>query len=88
MITNWSEVEGGSEPLVRNALERLAGAGDEIAVDFLEVYRIDAGTLRAMEELAAKAQEGSRRVVLRGVRVDVYKALKLAALAGRFSFAD
>jgi len=36
--------------------------------------------------LAARAQEKSVRLVLRGVKVNVYKVLKLVKLAPRFSF--
>ena len=39
-----------------------------------------------METLADSADEKAVKVVLRGVNIDIYKVLKLAKLASRFSF--
>jgi len=71
---------------LEEAIERLDGADGELVLDFSSVRRIEPGTLRGMEELASKAQEKGIRVVLAGMSVDVYKVLKLAKLASRFSF--
>ena len=86
--TNWSEVDGGANTLVQAALERLPGAGAELTLDFSGVRRVDPGVLRRLEELAEKAREVSVRVVLHGVTAEVYKALKLAAVATQFSFVN
>ena len=68
------------------AAEKMDRTQGEAVLDFSSVLRIDAGALRAMEELARAADEKTVKVVLRGVNVDVYKVLKLARLTRRFSF--
>ena len=73
-------------PGLQEALERLDSAGGELVLDFSAVERVGPAALRAMEQLAARAQEKSVRLVLRGVNVNVYKVLKLVKLAPRFSF--
>lgn len=65
---------------------KLDGADGEVILDFSSVRRIDAKALRAMEELAASAEDKGVRLVLRGASVDVYRVLKLMKLAPRFSF--
>jgi len=50
------------------------------------VRRIDPATVNAMAELAGIADGKGIRLVLRGVNIDVYRVLKLAKLAPRFSF--
>lgn len=71
---------------LQEASRKLDSAEGEIVLDFSSVRRIDAGALHAMEELAHMADEGSVKVVLRGINVDVYKVLKLVKLTRRFSF--
>jgi anti-anti-sigma regulatory factor len=66
--------------------EKLDGAGGEVMLDFSSVRRMDPSALKAMEELAGSADDKAVKVVLRGVSVNVYKVLKLARLAPRFSF--
>jgi len=73
-------------PGLHEALERLDSVDGEMVLDFTAVERVSPAALRAMEQLAAKAQEKSVRLVLRGVHVHVYKVLKLVRLAPRFSF--
>ena len=68
------------------AREKLDGSQEETVLDFSSVARIDPGAVRAMEELAAHAEQRTIRVGLRGVNVHIYKVLKLAELAPRFSF--
>jgi len=60
--------------------------GDELRVEFSRVTRIDPCVVRGLEALAQSAEEKAAKVTLRGVNVEVYKALKLARLASRFSF--
>ena len=60
---------------------------DQTTLDFSSVLRITPRDLRAMEELADRAENESVKVVLCGVNVDIYKVLKLVKLAARFSFA-
>ena len=72
--------------LIQEALERVTGAEHELVLDFSAVRRIDTAALAALQQLAAQARERSVTVALRGVDVDVYKVLKLLAVAGQFSF--
>jgi len=70
------------------AAQELDGTLQELALDFSAVRRIDSRSLRALEELARKAEEKKIKVVLRGVNVDLYKTFKLIKLASRFSFVN
>ena len=71
---------------LQQAGEKLDSANGEVVVDFSSVGRIDPAALSAMEELAGIADGRGVKLALRGVNVDVYKVLKLAKLAPRFSF--
>jgi anti-anti-sigma regulatory factor len=73
-------------PFLQEAGQRLDSAKGEAVLDFSSVYRIDSSALRAMEEFVSLANDKSVKVVLGGVSVGVYKVLKLAKLASRFSF--
>ncbi len=67
------------------ARENLNSTESEVTLDFSGVRRIDPKGLGAMEDIAAAADAKSVKIVLRGVNVDVYKVLKLARLAPRFT---
>ena len=67
------------------AMEKLAG-GAEMVLDLSSVPRVTTGSMMAMEKLAAAADEKAARIALRGVNIDVYRALKVGRLAPRFSF--
>ena len=69
------------------AVHELDSSETELVLDFSGVHRIEPRALRAMEELASLADEKSATVALRDVNVEVYKVLKIAQLASRFSFA-
>lgn len=71
---------------LQDASRKLDSTESETVLDFSSVGRIDASGLRAIEELARVAEEKAVKVVLRGVKVDVYKTLKLMKLTRRFSF--
>ena len=71
---------------LRQAGEKLDAANGQLIVDFSSVRRIDPAALAAMEEFAGIADGKGVKLALRGVSVEVYKVLKLAKLAGRFSF--
>lgn len=68
------------------ARRKLNNSEGDLLLDFSAVRRIDPSGLRALEELTTAADEKHVKVTLRGVNVDVYKVLKLARLATRFSF--
>jgi anti-anti-sigma regulatory factor len=71
---------------LQEAIAQLDHAGGEVVLDFSSVQRIDPSALEAMENLAGMAEGKARRLVLQDVNVAVYKVLKLAKLASRFSF--
>ena len=71
---------------LQQAGEQLDTANGQVVLDFSAVGRIDPAALAAMEELAGVADGKGVRLALRGVNIDVYKVLKLARLAPRFSF--
>jgi len=73
---------------LEGAAQTLDGTVQELALDFSAVQRIDSRGLRALEELAHKAEDKKIKVVLRGVNVDLYKTFKLIKLASRFSFVN
>jgi anti-anti-sigma regulatory factor len=75
-------------PALREAGEKLDGTEGEVALDLSSVLRIDGSALRAMEELARIADAKNVKVALRGVKVEVYKVLKLVKLTRRFSFVN
>lgn len=87
MIAVWLTVdEKRLTPAIEEAGEKLDTTEGEAVLDFSSVGRVDSSALRALEELARRADEKAVRVVLRGVNIDVYKALKLVKLTRRFSF--
>ncbi len=79
----------GAEGVAR-AFEDLAGRWEtvdgELTFDFSGVRKVDVAGLRAMSALAAKAADGKVKIALKGVNVDVYKALKLVGLTTAFVF--
>lgn len=70
---------------LEKADKNLDSDGGDVSLCFSSVRRVDAAALRALEKLASHADRKKLKVVLRGVNVDFYKALKLAKLAGRFT---
>lgn len=72
--------------MIRNAAEQLGSGGNELVLDFSSLRRIDAAGLLELEELAAKARQNSVKITVRGASVDVYKVLKLVAVAGQFTY--
>jgi len=73
-------------PALQQAGEGLDKANGHMVLDFSTVRRVDPAALFAMEELAGIADGKCVKLALRGVNIDVYKVLKLAKLAPRFSF--
>jgi anti-anti-sigma regulatory factor len=71
---------------LEDAREMLDSANGELVLDFSSVRRIDPGAVRALQALAATADEKTVKVVLRGVNIEIYKVLKLVKLTRRFSF--
>lgn len=60
----------------------------DVIVDFSDVHRVNPAALDALAEFVDTADEKCVNVVLRGVSVDVYRVLKLARLAQRFSLVN
>jgi len=71
---------------LQQAGARLDTANGQLVLDFSAVRRVDPAAVNAMEELAGIADGRGVKLVLRGVNIDVYRVLKLARLAPRFSF--
>ena len=57
-------------------------------VDFSHVERLDSNSLASVRDLAKRAGDSESKVIVRGMSVEVYKALKLAKLTSGFSFSD
>jgi len=72
---------------LQEVAEGLDESQGETVLDFSSVRRIDSKTLQALEDLARVADQKGVKIVLRGVKVDVYKVLKLVKLTQRFFFA-
>jgi anti-anti-sigma regulatory factor len=68
--------------LVR-AIEALDPDQRELVLDFSRVSVIDAAAVGAMERLA---NTDGLKVVVRNINTRIYKTLKLANLASRFTF--
>jgi anti-anti-sigma regulatory factor len=71
---------------LQKAGEKLESGDGHAVLDFSAVGRISPAVLAAMEELAGIADGRGVKLALRGVNIEVYKVLKLAKLAPRFSF--
>ncbi len=83
----WTKIEEEfAVEVLREAMDKLDTENGDVTLDFSPVQQIDAGIVRAMEELADRADDKGVRVTLRGVKVDVYKVLKLVKLSSRFVF--
>ena len=88
-IAVWVKIDGERvADALQETREKLDSAMCEVALDFSSVHRINPAALRALVTLANNADEKAVKVVLRGVNVDIYKVLKLAKLAPRFSFVN
>lgn len=83
-VVDGERVTEGLQAVAKN----LEGAGPEVLLDFFFVQDIDQSGLRALEDLANAAAEKKVKVVLRGVNVEIYKVMKLARLAERFTFVN
>jgi len=87
MIPVWLNIdEKRVVTALQEAGEKLNGTTSEAVLDFSSVCRINSSALRAMEEFVGVANDKGVKVLLCGVNVGVYKVLKLAKLASRFSF--
>ncbi len=71
---------------LQQASEKLDTANGQLVLDFSAVCRVDPGALARLEELAGMAEGRGVKLALRGVNIEIYKVLKLARLAPRFSF--
>jgi anti-anti-sigma regulatory factor len=88
-IAEWRKIdEEHIVQMLQEASEALESAGGEVVLDFSSVRRVDPSAIRAIEKFADMAADKGVKVVLRGVKVDVYKVLKLVRLAPRMSFAS
>jgi anti-anti-sigma regulatory factor len=77
--TNWS-ID------IQAAIDRLDGTQEEIVLDLSGLRRVDSTTLARLEQLSVKAKEHSVRIRVRGASIEIYKVLKLVAVAPGFSY--
>ena len=68
------------------ACARLQEGETELVLDFSAVKRLDAEALLRLGEIAAIAESKKARIAIRGINVDVYRVLKTARMASRFTF--
>jgi anti-anti-sigma regulatory factor len=86
-IAVWRTIDEQNIALMlKEAGEQLDSMDAEVLLDFSFVRKVDATSLRALEQFVGIADDKSVKVVLRSVNVDVYKVLKLIRLSSRFSF--
>jgi anti-anti-sigma regulatory factor len=81
----YLEVDADNPAAVLQAACENLESGDEVTLD-LGRARIGTVALRGLEALAQAADKKTAKITLRGVNVEVYKVLKLARLASRFSY--
>ena len=67
-------------------LHESLSADAELVLDFTHIDRIDVPAVHSLADLAVAADEAAARVTLRGLRVGVYKVLKLTGLSEHFSY--
>jgi anti-anti-sigma regulatory factor len=80
--------EGALISRLENAKQSSQTTSGELILDFSAVHRIDAAGLHALEDFARFARDKRLKVILRGIHVDLYKALKLIGVTDQFSFVD
>src|ERR1035438_6103882 len=83
----WLEVDGERvAEALQQAGEHLGLGEGGVFLDFSAVRRIDPRSLAALGKLAGMADAKAVKVSLRGVKVDIYRVLKLSRLTSRFTF--
>jgi anti-anti-sigma regulatory factor len=88
-IAVWVRIDGERvADALQETREKLDSAQGEVALDFSSVRQINPAALRELATVADRADEKAVKVVLRGVNVDIYKVLKVAKVASRFSFVN
>lgn len=78
--------ESGITESLNNAAGKLPAV--QPVLDFSSIRRINPSALRALEELASAGDGQAVKIDIRGIDVSVYKVLKVANLAQRFSFVN
>lgn len=72
--------------VLQDVAGKLDDAEREFVLDFSAVRQIHPSAIRALQEIAGKAEEKSIKVALCGVNVHIYKVLKLVKVASKFSY--
>src|SRR5690348_2997649 len=68
------------------ALEELLACKGDTLLDFSAVPRIDAGAVRMLDALTDHATGLGFKVVVRGIRLELHRVLKLLGVASRLTF--
>jgi anti-anti-sigma regulatory factor len=88
-IAVWLKLEENHiQEQLRAAADKLHVGEGEVVLDFSSVGRVASGELEVLKKFIESAEQKGIKVVLSEVKVDIYKVLKLAKLASRFSFAN
>ena len=64
---------------------RLENGGRHLVLDFSSVERLSTAEVHAIDEFTRTADEKGVKVIIRGLDVELYRALKLAKLPVRLS---
>lgn len=77
--------EGTLAATLEEASGRLEDGEREVVVDFSSIDRLSAVEMHAIDEFTRTAEEKGLKVIVRGLGVDLYRALKLARLSSRLA---
>ena len=77
--------DGALAAELEQAIAMLENGEREVVLDFSSVHRLSAGEVRAIDEFTRTAEDKGVKVRVRGLGVDLYRALKLARLSSRLS---
>jgi len=78
------EIDAQSAAMISERLDPLPEGSDDVEIDLSSVSFIDSSGLRALIEIHDRAEESSRRLVLRSPSQSVTRLLDIAGLAGHF----
>jgi anti-anti-sigma regulatory factor len=77
--------DGALAAELEKAIATLENGEREVVLDFSSVHRLSAGEVHAIDGFTRTAEDKGVKVRVRGLGVDLYRALKLARLSSRLS---
>ncbi len=78
------EIDASAVPALTDTFQTLPDGSDDIVIDLGSVTFIDSSGLRVLIDVHQRAEESSRRMVLRSPSQSVARLLEVAGLAGHF----